>query len=310
MAIIWLIIKIILFVLLGIIGLVLLLLLGVVFLPITYQAKFVKLNDTRITVRSKLFKIIGAEYIQDEDQQRIKIDLWGIRLFQKNLKEDDSEVFGDQKVNSVAQEDIAAHTRKSDLENPVSTAREDDAKDLKQATQNQLALPRDYNKKVKSKPETEVPLSQKIKLKSKTKSKIKKSKTKKSKQPKKKNDFLKTAKELWHSEHRQGAIHAVKKAVGNILKTLRPKSLNFNITIGKEEPSDTGQLIAKLALLYPFYHRYGIINGNYEEEGFWGRIEVYGKFNLYHIIKPIIILVFNADVKAYIKIILKSRKDD
>ena len=303
MAIIWLIIKIILFVLLGIIGLVILLLLGVLFLPITYRAKVLKLKDTQITAYSKIFKIIGVEYIQNEKENYLKITVFGIKVFLNDLN---SDMLSD---NSKKENETFTKSVHQNKETTQPTVKASEIKVEKSVVENEKQIEIEVQGKTVKSPKNikeDKVKPQKTKTK---KVKLKKTKEKNSNKQKV-SFFLKQAKEFWDSKHRPETIRAIKKCIGAILKTVKPKTLYFDITIGREDPSDTGQLIAKLALFYPLYYRYGIVNGNYEEEGFWGKITTSGAFNIYHIVKPIVILLLNNSVRAYIKLILNSRKDD
>jgi len=104
---------------------------------------------------------------------------------------------------------------------------------------------------------------------------------------------------------------------GNILKVfkkllhcIKPYDLYFDIVIGRDNPADTGELIAQLALLYPWYYRYGMIQGNYEEAGFWGELKARGKFRLITVVKIISFLVVNQETRNYLILLLKSGGED
>lgn len=97
-------------------------------------------------------------------------------------------------------------------------------------------------------------------------------------------------------------------AARRILKWLKPSNLNFEVVIGKENPADTGELIAQLTLLYPWYYKYGIIEGSYDEEGLWGNIYAKGRLHLMTLVKIIMLFIREKETRDYIHLLLKTRK--
>ena len=82
----------------------------------------------------------------------------------------------------------------------------------------------------------------------------------------------------------------------------------MEVEIGKEDPADTGQLIAMLSALYPLYYSFASIVGNYEKECFYGKLEANGSFTLGRLIYEIIRYIRTTSVKQLIKFIRKDRK--
>lgn len=94
-----------------------------------------------------------------------------------------------------------------------------------------------------------------------------------------------------------------------IVRWIKPHTFHFNLIIGKDDPGDTGQLVAEMTLLYPWYCRYGNIEGNYEEQGIWGDVFAKGKCKLITLLKIIVIFILNEETRKYILLLLKTRKE-
>jgi hypothetical protein len=103
----------------------------------------------------------------------------------------------------------------------------------------------------------------------------------------------------------RNVFHTLKE----IVRWIKPHTFHFTLIIGKDDPGDTGQFIAEMTLLYPWYCGYGNIEGNYEEKGIWGDVFAKGKCNLITLLKIIIIFVLNKETRQYIHLLLKTRKE-
>lgn len=101
------------------------------------------------------------------------------------------------------------------------------------------------------------------------------------------------------------AIKLIIIGIWNIFKEIAPKEWDFEVVIGMGDPGDTGELIAKLTMLYPIYYQHGIIRGDYEHECFMGGALVRGKFRLGQILMHLVKLYLQKDVRAFIHLILK-----
>ena len=95
------------------------------------------------------------------------------------------------------------------------------------------------------------------------------------------------------------------KAFWDILKVIAPKEWDFELVVGTGDPGDTGELIAKLTLLYPLYYNHGIIRGEYEKQCLMGGFLIKGKFRLGQIVIRLIHLGLQKDVRTLIYSILK-----
>jgi hypothetical protein len=70
--------------------------------------------------------------------------------------------------------------------------------------------------------------------------------------------------------------------------------------IGKEDPADTGELMATLMALFPLYYKYGTIRGNYTTPCLWGEVYLVGKFNVWQLIYPVISYLLQPTVRRFI----------
>lgn len=95
------------------------------------------------------------------------------------------------------------------------------------------------------------------------------------------------------------------KGIWDILKVVAPKEWDFEVVVGTGDPGDTGELIAKLTLLYPLYYTHGIIRGDYEKQCLMGGFLMKGKFRLGQIVIRLAQLGLQKDIRAFIHFILK-----
>lgn len=91
---------------------------------------------------------------------------------------------------------------------------------------------------------------------------------------------------------------------------LWPKEWDFELVIGKEEPAETGELIAKLTMLYPLYGDQGIIRGDFEKSCLAGGFLAKGSFRLGGIVWRVIWLLCHTSIREMIKCILRRRKEE
>ncbi len=119
-----------------------------------------------------------------------------------------------------------------------------------------------------------------------------------------------TIKDLLADEGFKHFIKSTLKALKEVFQRIKPYKVFFTLIIGKEDPSDTGELVAQLTLLYPWYYRYGMIKGDFSRSGVWGDIYARGKFNLVTLIKIAVIFIMNKETREYINILLKRRKEN
>lgn len=110
--------------------------------------------------------------------------------------------------------------------------------------------------------------------------------------------------------HYIAILKNVFKLIKELITYIGPREWSFELVIGREDPADTGELIAKLIMLYPWYYQHGVIEGNYEASGIWGGFLAEGKFCIAGILKRIIVFLWQRPTRELIKLILRQRKED
>lgn len=97
--------------------------------------------------------------------------------------------------------------------------------------------------------------------------------------------------------------------IKKILEEIKPSKLYVDLEIGKDDPADTGKLIAKLSILYPFFHSIINIKGNYEKECFYAILETSGDITLGKFAYDFIQYIRTESVRQMIKFIKENRRE-
>ncbi len=136
-----------------------------------------------------------------------------------------------------------------------------------------------------------------------------KKKNKKQKQTKKeKKDFKDTMRQVQSFTYKKELLTDTFVLIKRLLKDILPSRLYMEVEIGKEDPADTGQLIAKVSAFYPIYYSFASFVGNYEKECFYVKLDASGHIILGKLVYEIIRYIRKTSVKQFIKFIRKDRK--
>ncbi|MGL4345476.1 MAG: hypothetical protein ACRCTE_09780 [Cellulosilyticaceae bacterium] len=282
MSVVIFILKVLLMILLGLLGVIVTLILMVLILPIAYEAEGSYEEELWIRGKVKVFYILKVLFEMKGDRADTVITLFGKEILKQKEEDFPQEVLepvGEDKVlqpEVVATPNQRANTQQVELlsaKMPEHTSEEPKPK---------------KSKAKKSKPIT------------KTKKKIGQSI----------KEGHEMVKELWTDEHRKPFFRAIRKLLGQLWRAIRPSRCRFSLRVGKENPDETGQLLAGLAFLFPFYSKYGTIIGDFQNAGIWGEAFLKGKFTIFRLLKPVITFVLNRSVRAYIHFILNQRKEE
>jgi len=246
MSILWLIIKVTLFILLGIFLTLVFILLLVLMAPIKYDCLYEKYEDDYCLLRFSFLKFIKANVIFEKGKQDSQIKVFGIAIYHYHT-DDFEEVVEDTVRDTVQNAKVVSKE--------VITAESHERGEDKSGTTKWRVL---------------------IDL-------------------------------LW-DERFFALLKDLLTAGKRIFKWLRPSKLNFDLIIGLKDPADTGQLIAQITLLYPWYYQYGIVEGNYDEEGIWGNIYAKGRLHLMRLVRIILLFILKKETRTYIRLLLKTRK--
>ncbi|PHV71079.1 hypothetical protein CS063_07035 [Sporanaerobium hydrogeniformans] len=100
------------------------------------------------------------------------------------------------------------------------------------------------------------------------------------------------------------------ETLGKIIKVLKPKVFHFHLLLGKEDVAKTGELLAGLTLLFPWYYPYGTIEGNFEAAGIGGEIYLQGSFRLVQFFKIGLWWLLHKDTRQMLSRILYNREEE
>lgn len=294
MGILWLIIKTILFVLLGILLLLILLLLIILLAPIRYEVYFEKYDDVEYEAEISYLKWIRGRFVQANGIKNHEVKAFG-KVFYKNKGEKIEEESVKNTNNQKEKTPI-----KHEVKNEVSLPKEIKKGNINTVLHHSKSIQR--NKKVETIKKTEIikkidPPAAANDIKDETIGTVK-------------NAGFTQIKELFLNQAFIKVLQQILISSKYLIKYIMPREWSYEIIIGQEDPADTGELIAKLTMLYPLYYRKGIIRGNYEEEGIWGGFLANGKFRVIGIIRIIVRLLLNKIVREYIKKIIEIRKEE
>lgn len=109
-------------------------------------------------------------------------------------------------------------------------------------------------------------------------------------------------------EKHQRAFKAVKKELCHLLHVLKPKKLQANVTFGFSDPSWTGYMLAFLGSIYGLIGEYVQIQPDFEERKLEGNASAEGKIRVIYFAVPAWKLFWNKDVKITYKHIRKYIK--
>nr|WP_307990024.1 hypothetical protein [uncultured Niameybacter sp.] len=334
MTILWLILKIILWILVGLISVFCLLLLGILFLPIIYEMEGEEWDTLRGKVKLNIFHIlkIDCDLSRPED---IKIKLFGFKLNfnpftneeeEERLKEDREK---DRLKDRLKEEKVIQRKESKDnRESQVSIVQD------KGSTQKVQKVQREENKEnskihrdrvdkkndIFSRRVSEQTSKKSFKQIRKTTHSNKQSeldseinKGQKSPTDKSKASFKEIFEELkylWDLEERKPFFRSCKKLLLSWWRALKPYYLYFEVIFGLEDPSETGLWLAKLMAFYPFYAPYGQVIGNFEEQVLQGYIKIKGKTRLIKFLYPTLVFIAHKEVRIIIKNLMNFGKDD
>jgi len=111
-------------------------------------------------------------------------------------------------------------------------------------------------------------------------------------------DKIIAIKEFITDEKHKSALKVIKKELFRLLRVLRPKKLRGYVLFGCEDPYNTGQILAILSVLYPWYAEAVEIEPNFEEKILKTDFSAKGKIHLIWFVVIIWNLYFNDSVMS------------
>lgn len=302
MGILWLIIKIILFVLLALLGFILLGVFIILVSPICYEVYLEKYSELIYDIKFTYLGMLKGHFCLEDGCKNHEIRMLGKVLYEDRIKE---EVVKQKTSEEASVKEGAKQGKKKSKGKQQGVA-------TKQARVNESGAHhkednvRKYEKEKDTVKKIDTPVAEGTE-------EIVESAVHKTEEETKRfvSDLDKhQIKELILTKDFWRLIKEILRLIRDILKYILPRKWSYELVIGKEDPADTGELIAKLTMLYPLYYKNGIIRGDFEKSGIWGGFLAKGKFSILGIIRRIVVFALRPVVRKYIKLILKIRKEE
>lgn len=297
------ILKIIGITLLILIGIILTLLLLILFVPIRYRVRGQK-DDVTMTARCKvtwLFGFLTFWFLCEDQVTQKKLKVLGIDLFhviekckqKKKLKKKKLEK--KKNTGSTDKCDKIADTKEkhSDAEHKTSEMMDSSAddssieeKESKKVSKKTLSERiRAVLEKIKSLPSLLKEKFQKIKL---TIANI--------------YDKIDYWKEFLSDDRTKAALILVKDHLIKLVKHIFPKKISGNVTFGFEDPYQTGQVLAGVSVIYPWYAEHLNICPDFTKKVLIGDLDLKGRVYLFYVLKSALVIFFNKNIQYVIHI--------
>lgn len=302
MGILWLIIKIILFVLLALLGFILLGLFIILVSPIRYEVYLEKYSELIYDIKFTYLGMLKGHFCLEDGYKNHEIRMLGKVLYEDRVKE---EVVKQKTSEEASVKEGAKQGKKKSKERQQGV-------ETKQARVNESGAHckednrGKYEKKKDAVKKIDTPVAEGAE-------EVVESAVHKTEEETQRfvSDLDKhQIKELILTKDFLRLIKEILRLIRDILKYILPRKWSYELVIGKEDPADTGELIAKLTMLYPLYYKNGIISGDFEKSGIWGGFLAKGKFSILGILRRIVVFALRPVVRKYIKLILRIRKEE
>lgn len=293
--ILFLILKIIGIILAVILGLILLVICIVLFVPICYKADLHGSGNAReLTVHAKvswLFGLIKAVFALENGKTDLSVRIAWKKLWDSNLVEDKAEDRAEEKPTlekkAVMQEKqvIQGEEKQDDTTNRITDKSvEDETEKIEKTEQSAKIYPESTEKKQRKKKERKEDSDSASKIEQITEKikctyhkfcdKINQITEKKDKI----SDFL-------ADETHKNAFLKLKNEAFHLLKKLKPKKIQGEITFGFEDPSLTGRILAWISMIYPWIGEHTDITPDFEHRTLSGDLSIRGRL---YVITPVV----------------------
>lgn len=273
--------KIIGMILLAILGILILLLCMVLFIPANYQIQ-AKTEDgiKALSFEAKahwMLHLFTAYYIYKDKQSD-----WQVRIGWKTFKhkgneskvqEDNVEEVSVKKEKSEEAQSSEESEKPADAERSVKQDPHDESKDNKSKADVKQKQKQTWFEKIKC---TILKIYDKIKSLWETKEKV--------------TEFLT---DDVHVE----AFKIIKKEIGILARHLSPRRIKGFVRFGFDDPYRTGQVLAGLSVLYPFYGDNVEIYPDFEQKILVGDLYIKGHIRMVHLVTLIWRLFFNRYIR-------------
>ena len=309
--ILFLILKIIGIILAVILGLILLVICIVLFVPICYKADLHGSGNAReLTVHAKvswLFGLIKAVFALENGKTDLSVRIAWKKFGDSDPVEDKAEDRVEEKPKpekkAVMQEKqvIQGEEKQDDTTNRITDkAVEDQTEKAEKSEQSAKTRPESTEKKQRNKKDRKEDSDSASKIEQITEKikctyqkfcdKINKITEKKDKI----SDFL-------TDETHKNAFLKLKNEAFHLLKKLKPKKIQGEITFGFEDPSLTGRLLAWISMIYPWIGEHTDITPDFEHRTLSGDLSIRGRLYVITLVVTAIRLILSKAVRRSFK---------
>lgn len=321
LGIILLILKIILWIILGILGLIVLIILMVLWVPIRYQGMFSKCESMRAEGSvTYLFRFIRVIFELKEGLVKYKVKIAFFTIFQEGYdevaKEETEEIEEIREDIEEIREDIESNQLSELIELPKSPELPERAEVAKVIEKSKVMedVIEDSREKVEKvdkveKIEKQNKISSSSNIKKQKKAKDKKKKVKKEKEAKSDEestfDKVKRFYRFLKDYENRGVFKFVLKYVWKMLKSILPKKMEGRLNIGTDDPATTGYILAVVSSLYPLYQEKFVLTPDFDGPRVEGKVKASGRIIIGIIVFYAIRIILDKRVRRLIKEVRK-----
>lgn len=112
-------------------------------------------------------------------------------------------------------------------------------------------------------------------------------------------------------ESTKRAFDKCKRQLSYVFRRLKPRVCRVNMQIGFKDPSVTGQIMALWGMAYPVHNGsiqiYPDFDYDLENPLISGDLFIKGRINLFTFVKVLLVLIFDKDIKVFIRCIKKEQ---
>lgn len=113
-------------------------------------------------------------------------------------------------------------------------------------------------------------------------------------------DKIKYWKDFLADKRVRSALSVAKTQLFKIVKHILPKKIKGQVTYGFEDPCMTGQVLAGVSMVYPFYYKHISIYPDFSAQVFLGDMSVRGRIYVVYLLKCALAVFFHKNVQFII----------
>lgn len=105
----------------------------------------------------------------------------------------------------------------------------------------------------------------------------------------------------------KSAITKLLSRITKLLKHILPKKLKGWVHFGMSDPASTGQLLARLAMLYPMYSDGLTLEPDFENKIIEGKLAASGRIRLGYIVWLVLTVILDKNIRQQYKLLKAER---